>query len=40
MVTKEVVDDADLWVDEGTQHRLSTFLSLHCVLDLLDPLHQ
>jgi hypothetical protein len=40
MVTEEVVDDAGLCVDGGTQHRLSTSLSLHCVLDLLDPLHQ
>jgi hypothetical protein len=40
MVTEEVVDDADLLVDGGMQHRLSVSLSLHHVLDLLDPLHQ
>jgi hypothetical protein len=40
MVTEEVVDDASLWVDGGTQHYLSTFLSLHHVLDPSDPLHQ
>jgi hypothetical protein len=40
MVTKEVVDDAGLWVDGGMQHRLSAFLSLHRVLDLSDPLYQ
>jgi hypothetical protein len=40
VVTKEVVDDASLWVDGGTQHHLSAFLSLHCVLDPSDPLHQ
>jgi hypothetical protein len=40
MVTKEVVDDAGLWVNGGTQHHLSASLSLHRVLDLLDPLHQ
>jgi hypothetical protein len=39
-MTEEVVDDASLWVDGGTQHRLSAFLSLHHVLDPLDPLHQ
>jgi hypothetical protein len=40
MVTKEVVDDVGLWVDGGTQHRLSVSLSLHRVLDPSDPLHQ
>jgi hypothetical protein len=40
MVTEEVVDDAGLWVDGGTQHHLSASLSLHRVLDLSDPLHQ
>jgi hypothetical protein len=39
MVTEEVVDDAGLLVDGGMQHRLSASLSLHRVLDLLDPLH-
>jgi hypothetical protein len=39
MVTEDV-DDAGLWVDEGMQYLLSTFLSLHHVLDLSDPLHQ
>jgi hypothetical protein len=39
MVTEEVVDDAGLRVDGGTQHRL-TSLSLHHVLNLSDPLHQ
>jgi hypothetical protein len=40
MVTEKVVDNADLWVNGGTQHRLSTSLSLHHVLDPSDPLHQ
>jgi hypothetical protein len=40
MVTKEVVVDADLCDDGGAQHRLSASLSLHRLLDLLDPLHQ
>jgi hypothetical protein len=40
MVTEEVVDDAGLWVDGGMQHRLIASLSLHRVLDPLDPLHQ
>jgi hypothetical protein len=40
MVTEEVVDDVGLWVDGGTQYRLSTSLSLHRVLNPLDPLHQ
>jgi hypothetical protein len=40
MVIEEVVDDADLWVDGETQHRVSVSLSLHHVLDLSDPLHQ
>jgi hypothetical protein len=40
MVTEEVVEYASLWVDGGMQHRLSTSLSLHHVLDPSDPLHQ
>jgi hypothetical protein len=40
MVTKEVVDDASLWVDGGTQHHQSASLSLHHLLDPSDPLHQ
>jgi hypothetical protein len=40
MVTEEVVDDASLRVNGGMQHRLSASLSLHRVLDPLDPLHQ
>jgi hypothetical protein len=40
MVIEEVVDDAGLWFDGGTQHRLSASLSLHRVLGQLDPLHQ
>jgi hypothetical protein len=40
MVTEEVVDDAGLCVDGGTQYRLSVSLSLHHVLDLSDLLHQ
>jgi hypothetical protein len=39
MVTEEVVDDAGLRVDGGTQHCL-TSLSLHHALNLSDPLHQ
>jgi hypothetical protein len=39
MVTEEVVDDAGLCVDGGTQHRLSASLFPHHVLDTLDPLH-
>jgi hypothetical protein len=39
MLTEEVVDDAGLWVDGGTQHHLSTSLSLHHVLDPSDPLY-
>jgi hypothetical protein len=38
-VTEEVVVDADLSVDGGTQHCLNAFLSLHHVLDPSDPLH-
>jgi hypothetical protein len=40
MVTEGVVDDVGLCVDVGMQHRLSASLSLHRVLDPLDPLHQ
>jgi hypothetical protein len=40
MVTEEVVDDASLSLDGGTQHRLSASLTLHHVLDPWDPLHQ
>jgi hypothetical protein len=40
MVTEEVVDDAGLWVDGGTQHRLSASLSLHRLLDPSDPLQK
>jgi hypothetical protein len=40
MVTKEVIDDAGMWVNGGMQHRLSASLSLHHVLNLSDPLHQ
>jgi hypothetical protein len=40
MVTEEVADDAGLGIDGGMQHRLSAFLSLHHVLNPLDPLHQ
>jgi hypothetical protein len=39
MVTNEVVDDVGLWVDGGTQHHLSTSVSLHHVLDPSDLLH-
>jgi hypothetical protein len=39
-VAEEVVDDAGLCVDGGTQHCLSASLSLHHVLDLSNPLHQ
>jgi hypothetical protein len=39
MATEEVVNDVGLWVDGGTQHHLSAFLSLHHVLDLSYPLH-
>jgi hypothetical protein len=40
IVTKEVVDDAGLSVDGGTQHHPSTSLSIHHVLNPSDPLHQ
>jgi hypothetical protein len=40
MVTEEVVGDVSLWVDGGTQHRLSASLSLHHVLNPSDPVHQ
>jgi hypothetical protein len=39
-VTEEVVDDASMLVDGGTQHRQCTCLSLHHVLNQSDPLHQ
>jgi hypothetical protein len=40
VVTEEVIDDAGLWVNGGTQHLLSTSLSLHRLLDQSNLLHQ
>jgi hypothetical protein len=39
MVTEKTIDDVGLWVNGGTQHRLSVSISLHRVLDLSNPLH-